>query len=108
MSDLFWWAIGGFGLGIPLLLVGAILFFGWPVVAAILIRYWKILLPVGLAILAALGLYAKGRAEGRAAERAKLKKLTEKEVANAAKERKRIDGLTDAQVDRELAKWDRK
>jgi hypothetical protein len=107
MSDLIWWAIGAIGLGAVL---GAILIFGWPVVVQFFLgtKIGRILLMVAAAIAAVFGVYLRGKAKGRAAERAKLKKLTEKEVSNAAKERKRIDGLTDAQVDKELAKWDRK
>lgn len=100
-----WWAVGTFGVG-GVVLIGAVLIFGWP--AVIGTRIGRIVLAIGVAIVAAFGVYQTGRAKGRAAERAKLKALTEKEVGVSAAERKRIDALTDEQVDEELGKWDRK
>jgi hypothetical protein len=109
MNDLIWWVVGVFGLGGALAL-GAVVIFGWPVVVQFVVgsKIGRILLTVVAAVIAAFGLYLKGRSEGRAAERARLKKITEREVSSAAWERKRIDALSDAQVDKELQKWDRK
>ena len=98
-----WWIIGTVGVG-GALLIGAILVFGWPVIIGT--KIGRILLAVGAAALAVFGVYLRGRSEGRAAERKRLKKLTEKEVKHAAEERRRIDALTDEQVDEELARWD--
>jgi hypothetical protein len=97
-----WWIIGTLGIG-GALLAGAILVFGWPVIIGT--RMGRAALAVGAGALAVLGVFLKGKQEGRAAEREKLRKLTEKEVKNAAAERKRIAALTDEQVDAELAKW---
>lgn len=105
MTHWLWWLIGTVGLGGALLTL-AVFVVGWP--AIIGTKAGRVLLAIGVAILVALGMYAKGKAEGRAAERARLAALTAKEVANAAAERKRIDALTDEQVDAELSKWDRK
>jgi len=100
-----WWIIGTVGVG-GALLIGAILIFGWP--AIIGTKIGRRLLVVGAAALAVFGVYLKGRAKGRAVERERLRKLTEREVKSAAAERMRIDKLTDKQVDEELARWDKK
>ena len=105
MTSWIWWAVATFGIGGVIL--GALIFMGlWPAIVGT--KIGRLALMVTAGALAVFGIYLKGRAEGRAAERARLKALTAKEVANAAKERARIDALTDAQVDAELAKWDRK
>ena len=98
-----WWIIGTVGIG-GALLIGAVLVFGWPVIIGT--RIGRLALAVGAGVLAVFGVYLKGRAKGRAVERERLRKLTEKEVANAVKERRRIGKLTDDEVDKELAKWD--
>ena len=97
-----WWIVGTVGLG-GALLIGAVLIFGWPVIIGT--KIGRMALAIGAGALAVFGVFLKGRAQGRAAERAKLAKLTEKEVKNAAAERVRIDKLTDEQVDKELSKW---
>ena len=104
----FWWIIGTFGLGGAVLAV-LIFMFSWPVVLQAVLnnRLVQIAMAAGAAGLAVFGVYLKGRSVGRAAERERLKKLTEKEVDNAAIERQRIDALTDAEVDKELARWSR-
>ena len=98
-----WWIIGTVGIG-GALLGGAILIFGWPVIVGT--KIGRMALAIGAGALAIFGVFLKGRAQGRAAERAKLAKLTEKEVKSAAKEKARIAKLTDEEVDKELAKWD--
>lgn len=98
MSWIFW-AIGAFGVS-GVLFGGAVLVLGWPVVAGSRIGRIAIAIVVGAAMI--YGLYLRGKREGRKAERAKLKRLTEKEVANAMAEADRIDGLSDDDVDREL------
>jgi dephospho-CoA kinase len=99
-----WWLIGTLGVGGTVLAL-AIFFLGWP--AIIGTRAGRMLLIIGTAGLGAVALYLKGRSVGREAERAKLKAKIGKEVVNAKKERDRINNLTDEEVDRELAKWDR-
>ena len=109
MTGWIWWAIGAFGIsGTILVIIGFAI--GWPILIQFFIgtKIGRICLVIGAAILTAFGIYAKGQAAGRAAERARPKALTAKEVANAAAERVRIDALTDAQVDAELAQWSRK
>ena len=105
MAHWLWWLVGTLGIGGALLL-GAVLIFGWPVIIGT--KLGRLALAIGAGVLAVLGVYLKGRAEGRAIERARLKALTEREVADAAKERARIDALTDEAVDAELSRWDRK
>jgi hypothetical protein len=100
-----WWAIGTFGVAGSLLIV-AVLIFGWPVIVGT--KLGRTLLLIGTAGLGVIAIYAKGRSAGRAAERAQLKAKISREVADAKKEKARIDALTDEQVDAELAKWDRK
>ena len=97
-----WWIVGTVGIG-GALLGGAILIFGWPVIIGT--KIGRMALAIGAGVLAIFGVFLKGRAQGRAAEREKLRALTEKEVKNAVTERKRIEKLTDEQVDKELAKW---
>ena len=99
-----WWLIGTLGVGGTLLLI-AVLVFGWPVLIGT--KIGRLALAIAAGALAVFGIYLRGKAEGRAAERAKLKAITEKEVADAAAERARIDALTDEQVDEELALWNR-
>ena len=109
MSDLIWWAVGGFGLS-GVLLVGAILIFGWPVIVQFFLgtKIGRILLMVAAALAAVFGVYLKGRSEGRAAERAKHEKQTKKEVAAGAKRRKSIDALPDDEVKKRLRRWTKK
>ena len=97
-----WWIVGTVGIG-GALLIGAVLIFGWPVIIGT--KIGRMALAIGAGALAIFGVLLKGRAQGRAAERAELAKLTEKEVKNAAKEKVRIAKLTDEEVDKELAKW---
>ena len=104
MTGWLWWLIGTLGVGGTLLLI-AVLVFGWP--ALIGTKIGRLALAIAAGALAVFGIYLRGKAEGRAAERAKLKAITEKEVKDAAAERARIDALTDAEVDTELAKWNR-
>ena len=97
-----WWIVGTVGLGGALLIaVGFTV--GWPVIIGT--RIGRMALAIGAGALAVFGVLLKGRAQGRAAEREKLRKLTEKEVKSAVAERVRIDKLTDEQVDKELSKW---
>lgn len=104
MTGWLWWLLGTLGIGGTIVLIVGFTV-GWPVLIGT--RLGRIGLAIGAGIIAILGIYAKGRAEGRAAERARLKALTEREVADAAAERARIDALTDEQVDEELSEWDR-
>jgi len=104
MTHYIWWIIGTVGIGGALLGL-AVLIFGWPVIVGT--KVGRMLLAIGGAILAALSIFAKGKAKGRAAERERLRQLTEKEVKNAVRERERIGKLTDEQVDEELAKWEK-
>ena len=99
------WIVGTLGIGGTILLIVGFTV-GWPVLFGT--KLGRLALAIGAGLLAVAGVYAKGRAEGRAAERAKLKALVEKEVGVSAAERARIDALPDEQVDAELAKWNRK
>ncbi len=100
-----WWLLGTFGVG-GVLLGGAVLIFGWPVIIGS--KIGRMALAAGAVVLALLGLYAKAKQAGRLAERARLKAVTEKEVGLSAAERVRIDALPDSKVDEELSAWDRK
>lgn len=104
MSSWIWWAVGTFGLG-TLALVAVGFVFGWPLIVGT--KPGRMALAVLTAGLGALGLYFAGRRKGRALERAKLKAKIDREVAGAKAEAERIDRLTDEEVDRELARWDR-
>ena len=99
------WLVGTVGIG-GILLGGAILVFGLPVIVGT--RIGRMALATGAAALALVGAYLSGRSKGRAAERAKLKWLVEKEVGVSHKERARINAMTDAEVDEELAlRWEK-
>ncbi len=104
MTSWIWWTLGTLGVGGTLLAI-AIFTVGWPVL--INTKWGRTLLIVGTAGLGVIALYFKGRNAGRLAERAKLKARIAEEVADSRKEKARIDAMTDEEVDRELAKWDR-
>ena len=101
-----WWAIATFGIG-GVLLGGAIFLCGFP--AIIGSRIGRLALGVVAVIIIFYGVHLRGKREGRKAEREKLKRITAKEVDHAEAEAKRIDGLSDDDVDRELRKrWSNK
>ena len=94
-----WWAIGTFGIG-GCILIAIGFFMGWPVIVGTKIGR------TALAILAALGgallLFAKARADGAAAQKAKQ----DKENADFLAKQKRTDAgiaaASDADLDRVL------
>lgn len=101
MIDWLWWLVGILGIGGVIALV---LF--WPFLTGT--KIGRILLGVGAIVLAILGFGAKMKSVGRAEERAKLKAQINKEVDRAEVQSKRIDAMSDDEVDKELAKWDAK
>lgn len=96
-----WWAISAFGVG-GLLLIGAIIIFGWPVIIGT--RIGRMLLAIGAGVAAVFGVYLKGRSEGEQGEKDKavirhaknVKIAKEESVASKARSpseaRKRMKG----------------
>jgi hypothetical protein len=94
-----WWAVGTFGVG-GILLIGAGLFFGWPIVIGS--RLGRAMIAVLAAIAAAFTLRAKWRGEGAKREREKQREASDRNRGIAREERERSEARTGDEISERL------
>ncbi len=99
MTGTLWWAIGAFGLG-GVLLIGAGLVFGWPIIIGT--RIGRMALAIAAGAAAVFGVYLKGRAEGAESVRKKQREASDRNREIASGEKERTEGRTDAEVRQRL------